>query len=307
MQVIQVLQIISNPAPVYTSFFDDFASLSNWTTDSGSPSVASSILTVPPNAKIHKTVTNTRPLRIIVKAKISSVVTNVYWISPLNFYASSRNTDYGVRFTTVVNICKIESYDGSDSKQSILNFADNNYHTFELRLKSTNFADFYMDGTLVGTITTNIYSTVNALGFLNDSGSGQTLSVDWAGIAPYTANPPSVGTFGNWEENGILTVSVPSAEGTLTANVPQIVLGGGIIITVPPASATLTATPPTLQAIISSPPAEGILAANAPIIAFLMEVKAGVTYNPDAINDLQRDGVPCNISFNVTIGGQQYE
>lgn len=121
-----------------------------------------------------------------------------------------------------------------------------------------------------------------------------------------TANPPASGTFGTWTANN-LTISTPPIQSILTINTPQIAIGGGIRITTPPIGLISSINIPTLRAILTSPPITAVSAVIPPVLAFLMEVKAGVTYNPDAIDDLQRDGVPCNISFNMIIGSEQYE
>lgn len=120
-----------------------------------------------------------------------------------------------------------------------------------------------------------------------------------------TVNPPTTGTIGDWTTS--LIISTPPIQSILKVNTPQIVIGGRILITAPSIGLTSSVNIPISRAIISSQPITAVSAVIQPIIAFLMEVKAGVTYNPDAINDLKQDGVPCNISFNVTIGGQQYE
>jgi hypothetical protein len=159
-----------------------------------------------------------------------------------------------------------------------------------------------VNGVTVASATNSTYST----GYFSLYLMSGVFNITDIYVSSYTAHPPTVGTFGSWEATGCV-ITVPPAIGTLTANPPTIVLGGGITITVPPAGAILTANLPTLQALFSSPPAIGTLLANAPIIAFLMEVKAGVLYNPDNINDLKQDGAECNISFNVMIGDKVYE
>lgn len=132
------------------------------------------------------------------------------------------------------------------------------------------------------------------------------LIIDYIKILQTTPNPPTIGTFGTWTENSLI-ISTPPIQSTLTIITPQIAIGGGIRITAPPIGLTSSINTPTSRAIISSPPITAASSIIPPVIAFLMEVKAGVTYNPDAIEDLQRDGVPCSISFNMTIGSEQYE
>lgn len=159
-------------------------------------------------------------------------------------------------------------------------------------------------GVTAATAVDTIY-TSGYIVFAHDwgSGSGAVANVK---ISQYTAHPPPTGTIGGWTENSLI-ISTPPIQSILTVNTPQITIGGGIRITAPPIRLTSSINTPTPRAILTSPPITAVSTVIPPIIAFLMEVKAGVTYNPDAINDLKQDGVPCNISFNVTIGDQQYE
>jgi hypothetical protein len=314
----------SNPDAVY-EFQDDFSGTSLDTTKwniTGSPtiSVANSELTISkiPSAtwSFHGITSNYQfgnndgTKKIIVKFKRNNVVDQGAGSIASRFWNIGKIDSIIQQQTTVFKIqCDNRNNSGNfTTTQFVTAFTTGQYYTLTLSQKN---------GTLTATIntetktqSTNVHTNAApvALGLeeWQTYSTAQDLIIDYIKIIQTTLNPPSAGSFGTWTENSLI-ISVPPAEGTLKATTPTIVLGGAMVVSVPPAGGILTANAPTLHAIISSPSAKGTLMAIPPIVAFLMEVKAGVTYNPDAINDLKEDGIPCNISFNVTIGGQQYE
>ena len=197
---------------------------------------------------------------------------------------------------------------------------DGNYHfVTATRNSTTGVFTLYIDGTQVATANggTGPRNAMNQLLIARESGSNNYYSgtierilfynsVKSISDLPYCANEPTVGTIGEWAANG-LVISTPPIQSILTIITPQIALGGGVRITAPPIGLTSSINIPISRAIISSPPITAVSSIIPPVIAFLMEVKAGVTYNPDAIDDLRRDGLPVKISFNLMVGGEKYE
>lgn len=138
-----------------------------------------------------------------------------------------------------------------------------------------------------------------------ESASSQ-FTIDWIKIRKSTSNPPTVGSLGTWQ-NIITVVSVPTLEAVLEAQKPQVLIDGAMTVNPPSLQTTLEAPTPRPVAPITTPALEAALEALTPLVAFLLQVKAGILYNPDSINQLREDGIPVEISFNITIGGEKYE
>lgn len=107
--------------------------------------------------------------------------------------------------------------------------------------------------------------------------------------------------------NGAIIIYAPTITSKTSIITPTILIKSPVTINAPSISSKALIKVPLLQSKVKVPPLKSTTTISPPIIAFLMEVKAGVTYNPDAIEDLQRDGLPVKISFNLTVGGEKYE
>ncbi len=217
------------------AFFDDFTALTNWTTNSGSPSVSGGILTLDPQESIRRTTTAAFPISVIAKSKLSGEVTNGYWASPLEL-ARSTNYDYGCKLYSINSASRAGCYNGSENASAITSIADNIYHTFRIGIFSTSHAKFWDNGNLVHTATTNIDSSINDIWFVNHpaASSGKTVSVDWVAAGAYTATEPtiSIGTEGDtpgkWEAVGDFSVSgvLNVSSGNFDANSYAVTLSG---------------------------------------------------------------------------------
>ena len=230
------------------------------------------------------------------------------FISQSNSYGSVTSNSYCVQIRQdTKKICLYKNGDGGTNLGSYTYTPDTTTHHITITRDQNGQMKVYLDGTLIITATDTSITTVSYLWCVGWAGSGTTYA-DFNNIThlPYTANPPTTGTLGNWTQTKCI-ISAPPIQSILTVNTPQIALGGGVRIIAPSIGLISSINIPTSRAIISSPPAKEVLTAIPPIIAFLMEVKAGVTYNPDAINVLKEDGIFVNISFNIMIGDQQYE
>ena len=315
----------SDPSSVY-ELYDDFVGSSLDTTKwnvVGSPTlnVNNSELTisrVPSSnwsfhgitSKNYQFNNNNGTEKIIVKFKRSNVLQSASSNISSRYFSKGKINDLSQQGITELILQTDDRDEGGGFYGTgfTTSFATGTYYTLQM---SQN------NGVLTAILNTETETSSNAiftapapiaLGLIEWQSYSAThdLIIDYIKILQTTPNPPKTGTIGEWTENSPI-ISTPPIQSILTVNTPQITVGGGIRITAPPIGLTSSVNIPISRAIISSPPITAMSSIIPPVIAFLMEVKAGVTYNPDAINDLKEDGIPCNISFNVTIGDQQYE
>lgn len=195
----------SDPTNTFT-WFDNFDNLTNWITKYGTPTVTDSKVTLPPQTEIQTDAEFYRPFTIYTYSKISGLVTNDYFISPIMLsYDEDKSLSTGL-----INRNSLSYIRSSDGNEQIIelteSIADNQYHLFQAQINGEyDTANFYMDGELLDDLSGNIFYLAYKLCFINsiEGNSGQSLEVDWIGTSKYTTSPPQATNLQAWDLNTV--------------------------------------------------------------------------------------------------------
>lgn len=195
----------SDPTNTFT-WFDNFDNLNNWIIKNGTPTLSDSKVTIPPQTEIQTDAQFYRPITIYTYSKISGLVTNDYYISPL-MYGYDEDKSLSTGLITRNSSSFIRSSDGYEQiielSQSI---ADNQYHLFKMEINGDyDAATFYKDGERLDMLYGSIFYLAYKLMFINDvtGNSGQNLEVDWIGTTKYVSDPPISTNLQAWDLNTI--------------------------------------------------------------------------------------------------------
>ena len=189
-----------NTFPFYDHFDGDFT---KWTEyGAGTPSIASSIATVPAQSWIGGTTTTSRPSAFRMRANMPQasgawVAIGLNEVAP----ADSATDDDQLRFETSSGPSrKITTRVPPNETQTAISDFTGSYKTFDILWSSGN-AVFAIDNSVVGTHTTNVPSVSQRATILNHPGesSGVTIYSDWVFLRKYTLNEPTWSSFGDEE------------------------------------------------------------------------------------------------------------